>query len=261
MKAFMRHNSPQAFYISLAGTSYCDGTYLVERKNSPNAVIEYVVDGEGIVECDGKRFRVERDLIYFLPAHTHHRYYADPQNPFTKIFMDVRGELVDTLTSVYGLSGKYIFDGKGLKAPFERIQTLLHSGMRDYEIQGMLQGIFVEVLSGLALNQSESRHSEEFLIVKRFLDANTSRIVSARELSAVIFRSPDYCQKLFLKELGITPYEYQLSNKMHIAKTYLSDTAMSVGEISEALGYSDQHHFSNLFKSRVGVSPLAWRKK
>ena len=137
---------------------------------------------------------------------------------------------------------------------------LLHSSRSGEEIQSALQGIFVEILSGLSRCHSESKYSSEVLVLKRFLDDNTDRIISSRELSALIFRSPDYCQKLFLKELGTTPYEYQLKNKINIAKTYLANTNMSIGQISEALGYSDQHHFSNLFKSKCGISPFAWRK-
>ena len=260
MKAFTR-TSGSPFYISLSGTSYCDASYLIERKSSPNAVIEYVVDGEGWVEFQGKTYHLERDMIYFLPAGEDQKYWADSENPFVKIFMDVRGDLVATLTEAYRLSSKYIFDGKGLKSLFERIQTLLHSGAGDDEVQSALQGTFVEILSALSRTQSESHHSEEALKIKRYLDSNTHKIVSTKELATEIFRSPDYCQKLFLREFGTTPYEYQLKNKMNIAKTLLASTTMSVGEISESLGYSDQHHFSNLFKSKCGMPPLAWRKR
>ena len=261
MKAFTRTGGGNSFYISLSGTSYCDSGYLIERRNSPNAVIEYVVDGEGWVEFRGKLYHLERNMIYFLPAGDDQRYWADAENPFVKIFMDLRGDFVDNITEAYGLSGKYIFDGAGIKPLFERIQTLLHSGKSDDEVQSALQGTFIEILSNLSRTQSEARHSEEALKIKRYLDANTHKIVSARELAAEIFRSPDYCQKLFAREFGLTPYEYQLKNKINIAKTLLVSTTMTVGEISESLGYSDQHHFSNLFKSKSGMSPLAWRKK
>ena len=121
MKAFTRSASPNAFYISLAGTSYCDESYHIERHDSPNAVIEYVLDGEGTVECNEKSFHVGPDLIYFLPAHTHHRYYASESNPYTKIFMNINGELAEHMTRAFGLSGKYIFDGKGIKGSFLKI--------------------------------------------------------------------------------------------------------------------------------------------
>lgn len=259
MKAFTRTGSP--FYISLAGTSYCDASYIIERKSSPNAVMEYIVDGEGWVQFRGKTYHLGRDTIYFLPAGEDQKYWADGENPFVKIFMDLRGDLVAQLTESYGLSDKFVFDGKGLKHIFERIQTLLHSELDDSEIQSALQGIFVESLSSLSRTQAEAHHSEEALKLKRYLDSNTHKIVSSRELATEIFRSPDYCQKLFLREFGITPYEYQLKNKMNIAKTLLVSTTMTVGEISESLGYSDQHHFSNLFKSKCGMPPLSWRKQ
>ena len=260
MRAFTRPQD-SAFYVSLSGTSYCDSSYYIERINSENAVIEYVLDGEGWIEFDSKTYHVERDMIYLLPARKDQRYWADRTSPFTKVFMNLNGDFTDKLIHAYGLSGKYVFDAKNLKAPFERIQLLLHSARSGEEIQSCLQGIFVEILSGLSRCHSESKYSSETLTLKRYLDDNTGKIISSRELASIIFRSPDYCQKLFLREFGMTPYEYQLKNKINIAKTYLANTNMSIGQISEALGYSDQHHFSNLFKSKCGISPLAWRKR
>lgn len=258
MKAFPVLSGQPALHISLAGVSYCDRSYRIVRENSAVAVLEYILDGEGWVEWDGVTRAVGKDSIYFLPRGTRHSYYADGDDPFTKIFMNISGPLCDQLTQSYGLSGQHFLPGSGLKPVFSRIPELLHSESADEEKQAALQGLLVEILA--RLSRLQQRHSPEALCLKNYIEANTERIVSGRELARQIYRSPDYCQKLFAREFGMTAYAYQLKRKMLIAQSLLADTGMSVGEIAESLGYSDAHYFSNIFKEKTGMRPLEYRR-
>ena len=67
MRAFPVLNGDPALHIPLAGVSYCDKSYRIIRDYSPVAVLEYVVDGEGYVDWNGKPKLVGKDSIYFLP--------------------------------------------------------------------------------------------------------------------------------------------------------------------------------------------------
>ena len=63
------------------------------------------------------------------------------------------------------------------------------------------------------------------------------------------------------RELHITAQEYLHEKLTNAAKALLRETQMSVNEISEELGMSYPNHFSRMFRKRVGMSPLAFRKK
>ena len=82
---------------------------------------------------------------------------------------------------------------------------------------------------------------DELLKVKAYIDQNLERIISNDELSGMIFRSNDYLIKSFRQRFGKTPYEYQIDRKMIAAKRLLQYTGLSVSDISQRLGYSDQH--------------------
>ncbi len=260
-KAFPPPTDGSPVHISMAGITYPDLSYHITRPNSVVSVVEYIIDGEGYLIIDGETRHVSRDMIYFLPAGMNHEYYSDKDNPFTKIFMNInQSSFIDRMVSAYHLEGKHIFDGNGLKEVFERILVTIHSDVADDDMQPVFNGILCEIFSRLQKNEHISAHSDEAIKLKNYLDANLDRIVSSKELSSVIFRSTDYSLKLFSREFGITPYSYQIDRKIQIAKTLLSDTSMSVGEISQTLGYDDMHYFSNLFKAKTGVRPLAYRK-
>ena len=60
--------------------------------------------------------------------------------------------------------------------------------------------------------------------MKKFLDENRDRLVTNSELANHIYRSPDYSLKLFKREFGTTPYDYQIKNKIHMATSLLQHT-------------------------------------
>ena len=260
LKFFSPMMEKTPMYISLTGITYPDASYHIRRKASNVTVVEYVTEGCGFVCHEGNTYPVEKDSIYLLCQGEAHDYYSDKDNPFTKIFMNVSGSFCERLISAYGLTGKHFFDGGGIKPLFERILHITHSDIPESEMQSALQGLFLEIVARISQTQTGAAHSDEAMALIRYLNANMDRIVSAKELSKVIFRSPDYCVKLFSREFQTTPYAYQLDRKLKMAQSLLTDTSIPVGEIARSLGYHDIHYFSNLFQEKCGCRPSSFRK-
>ena len=122
-------------------------------------------------------------------------------------------------------------------------------------------GKFVEIIARVSSHISDENplHSEEAIRMRQYVDKNTHRFVSVAELADSISRSLDYTAKLFKAEFDITPYEYQIRQKMDICKRLLSTTSTPIHKIAESLGYMDQQYFSRLFKKRCGMSPRVYR--
>lgn len=58
---------------------------------------------------------------------------------------------------------------------------------------------------------------------------------------------------------GLSPGTYLDTLCCERASHLLSDPALTIGEISEQLGFSAQGHFTRFFKSKTGVSPNSFR--
>lgn len=260
LRSFDVSNVKAPIKIAMAGITYPDPNYYISRKSSECFVIEYVTAGEGQVLLDGKLSRVSGDSVYILFRNERHEYFADKKEPFTKIFLNVTGSMCDQLLLEYGISKRVFVGVSEIKPLFERIIEIIDSGTAECEMQAALQGILTEILSRLSSLLVMDKHSEEALELKNYLDRSLTKQVSAAELAGSIFRSKDYCQKLFYREFGITPYAYCLERKMQMAKALLTNTQSSIGEIAESLGYSDIHYFSNLFLKKCGERPLSYRK-
>lgn len=68
-----------------------------------------------------------------------------------------------------------------------------------------------------------------------------------------------YLSHTFKKIVGMTLKQYIIKIKMEEAAFLLSDTNLSIKEISDALGYSDNHNFMKLFKRQMGMTPSEYR--
>ncbi len=250
-----------AIRVQLTGISYCDGSYHICRNASETTVIEYIVKGNGYVTRDGVDYPVGKDEVYLLTQGENQNYYSSADEPWEKIFINVGGVLPPILIEEYGLKGKWHFDGSGMKDLFLKVAEISKGKEQGEFKEACVAAIFVEMLARLSKKSQQTLMSSEMAELKNYLERNSDRIVSNNELAAQIFRSPDYCVKLFIKETGTTPYNFQINNKLHIAKRLLRDTSLSVAEIAYRVGYTDNCYFSSLFKRKTSFTPREYRKR
>ena len=72
--------------------------------------------------------------------------------------------------------------------------------------------------------------------------------------------SAGYLSDLLKKETGISAQEHIHNHIVYKAKYLLLNSNDSVSEIAFQLGYNYPQHFSKLFKSKTGLSPVNFRK-
>lgn len=73
--------------------------------------------------------------------------------------------------------------------------------------------------------------------------------------------STAYLSRLVKEISGSTINEHVTSLIYKEACNLLSHSSMSIGEIADALSFSDQSALTNFFKMRAGMTPLAYRNK
>lgn len=258
------------FYLEMAGVSYCDKTYSMSRKYSTETVIEYVVKGKGYVNIDNETHTVTAGQVYILRQKTTHRYWADEKEPWVKIFFNIRGTLAEKILDEYklGINRKIVLCGAGLEKDFRNmLDTLSENSLRQSQRFELAALEFLQIiikLSNLNKEDTSNEQSESEQEMNRLIEyiyMNQKRIISNQELADVIFRSKDYVIKKFHESFGVTPYEYQIRQKMIEASNLLTNSKLSVKDIASSIGYDDPHYFSNLFKKRCGLTPMQYRKK
>lgn len=92
-----------------------------------------------------------------------------------------------------------------------------------------------------------------------FVEHNFQNDISVEDIADVCGLNRSYFGKIFKEALGKSPQEFLLNYRMVKAAELLKLTKLSVGDISSAVGYGNQLHFSRAFKNIYGVSPKKWR--
>ena len=111
----------ESFSPTMAGITYPDPAYEILVYRRPLCVFEYVLSGRGHIERNGSILTVNAGDAYILTAGTYHHYYSDKVDPWTKIWFNVSGSLVQHLLSDYGLDGVTLIPRFHNETPLTRI--------------------------------------------------------------------------------------------------------------------------------------------
>lgn len=96
--------------------------------------------------------------------------------------------------------------------------------------------------------------------VRRRWEADGLVPVDREELARAAAVSVAHLSRLFRTEYGIGPARGLEGVRLGRALVLLRDGDMAVREISEAVGFVDQYHFSHRFRAHFGTSPSGYRQ-
>jgi AraC-like DNA-binding protein len=82
-----------------------------------------------------------------------------------------------------------------------------------------------------------------------------------RDLAAEFRLSPAYLQRLFKHETGICMGEWLSEQKLQRAAYLLSNSYLSIKEITHAIGYEHTSSFIRAFERRFAQAPARYRKR
>lgn len=82
--------------------------------------------------------------------------------------------------------------------------------------------------------------------------------VSIEEMDQNAFVSKYHFIRSFKAEVGLTPHQFQLQNRIRKAQQ-LMHTAKSITEVALITGFCDQSHLIKQFEKQVGLPPLTYK--
>lgn len=120
--------------------------------------------------------------------------------------------------------------------------------------------IIPELLQWMALYQSIPSETENTIEeLDSYLRSHYTEYINLSELAEKYHFNPSYLTRIFKKQKGEAPLKLINTLRIHDAKKLLTNPDLSVKEISEMIGYSNQHYFSRIFKEFTKQTPKEYR--
>lgn len=260
---FYLNQEEYPFNLQMVGISYCDGSYRVERTNPGIYVFEYILEGEGTILVEGEAFRPVKGDVYILHRGKDHRYFSDDRQPWTKIWINIYGKLIDALIQTYALNQVYHVPNLDLSDLFFKMVELTRdTSLQTKELFEREALLFHEMIIRISgrISESNTLPITPAQRLRQYIDQNAEKALGMQELCSVIYKSQSQTIRLFKNEFHITPYEYLVNQKIEMAKLLLLNSGIQVKEIAYRLNFADEHYFSNCFKAKTGVSPSGFRR-
>lgn len=229
--------------------------------------ILYIAQGRCHANIGGADTIVDAgNLILFLPGEKQ-EYYYNAVDKSVSCFLHFAGtgcmELLDGIFA--GRSVVYIGKNPEIKTLFEKIEMELILKNQCYEklcSAYLFQFFYIAERELTLLAQNiDSREKHGMDNVCLYMCRQYAQTLPLKAYADYCGLSLSRFSHLFKSTIGITPLEYLTKIRITKAKDYLLATNLSVSEIAEALGFSNQNYFCRIFKKNTGLSPTQYIKK
>jgi len=92
-----------------------------------------------------------------------------------------------------------------------------------------------------------------------YIKKNLHENITLQELSRIACMSSTSFYRYFKRELGMSPIEFVVNERIKYAKKLLRNPRMHIAEVSYAAGFDDSNYFIRLFKRYEGVTPKQYQ--
>lgn len=190
---------------------------------------------------NGKKFVSLPDNAVFLPQNATYELYNNFQGEFPLVNFYCTEKPYDEITVI------------PLNEKREEIFALFEK-MYDNTSYYNKMSLFYSILD-ILLGNSEKSH------ILKFIEKNyTNPVLDNKMIAEEIGMSEGYFRKVFKERYGTTPKQYVLSKRILKAERKLTETNLSITEISDLCGFSSVYHFCRMFKKIKDITPAQYRK-
>lgn len=165
----------------------------------------------------------------------------------------------------------------GLAHNIKDDQELLNKGMMLYDAlyswakhlqkekhtQAPVENLLIEVFNKYIKQKSSQKKTPAWVKeLKEIIQDQVDTNLSLTEISKSLSIHPSYLSREFSKYFNDLSFgEYIRKLRIEKAITLIKEHRYSLTEIAYLTGFSDQSHFTRIFKQHTGKSPLAFKKE
>ncbi|HCE45227.1 MAG TPA: hypothetical protein DET40_16935 [Lentisphaeria bacterium] len=245
--------------MAVGDDEWIEGCYRY-RRNSDIFAVEHVVKGGMDFTQNGKKYHVGPGQVYLSHLGADNDTSTGSEGFCLKKTMIISGTLLPGILAITGLANTDVIK---LRRP-EFVACLIdkaYAESRDKTVNFMqnCSATSYHVLMELSSEINRSSYPPKLQMSLEILNRKMNEKLSVAEICESTGMSSVTLHRLFKKHIGMSPINYYILQKMEAAKELLAIPFLSIKEISQQLGYSNQLYFSAEFRKHCGASPKQFR--
>ncbi len=255
-------NHPDSFFeVNMCGYTAPNPEYAVYRFRSAIYTIEYVISGVGYIDSDSSTTTVREGDAYLLRSGFTGHYYPDAEKPFSKIWMNIRGSLVDRLFDIYGVISPVTVIRSADRRIFEDLRGIceLFASGDVSELSEIFRKSSVNTTNILSIIKDSTAKSRELRSdaqrIYDYLELHICDDVTLGMLAEAMHMHEATVIRVFKEKYGCTPMKYLGILRIEAAKRMLIED-IPIKSIAEMLKFSEPSYFSLCFKRETGITPM-----
>lgn len=111
------------------------------------------------------------------------------------------------------------------------------------------------------VEQHGARISEYMRSARRYIEENSAEELTLRQIAGYVYLSPSYFVRAFKEAWGMSPMHYLQQVRLNRAQEMLTGTDLSIRDVAQKAGFTDQRRMNELFIKSLGISPMKYRKQ
>lgn len=230
----------------------------------------YILSGSVEYECDGEKFTVNADDMYFIQPGQKHKEtsLSEPLKfIYVKFFLyNYRGVRMDSFLKDVSLQ-KFEKPARGLRTKFIKIFDEMVNQELGFKqiVENCISEILIDVMRILKMSQAEKTSTSSInnviALIIEDIAMNVHKNYSVEEISRAYGISKSSLHHAFKKQTGLPFKDYVNRMKIKEAEHQLTVTDKTVTHIAWSLGFSNVYYFCRLFKKYKGITPTEFRNR
>ena len=254
------------------GWEQCDPGHSFGPVARNHYLFHYIISGTGTLYAmnatgDSVAYSVKSGQGFMIFPGQICTYIADQEHPWEYTWIEFDGLRARETIELSGLSVnqpvyKARFKDIALEMKEEMLYIANHGKSSPFHLIGHLY-LFIDafVRSSRETKITRGNSLQDFYVKEAitFIEQNFQNEITVEDIADFCGLNRSYFGKIFRENLGKTPQEFLISYRMSKATELLRLTTLSIGDIANAVGYTNPLHFSRAFKNVYGCSPREWR--
>ncbi len=235
-------------------------------------LFHYVISGTGVLDAGGSNGGSVRHLVkggegFMIFPRQVTTYFADKDHPWEYTWVEFDGLRVKEALDQAGLmedNPVYRSSSKELTQELknEMLYIVRNPKQSPLNLVGHLY-LFLDYLVSSSVSRRVSRGErlQDYYVREaiHFIEQNFQNDITVEDIAASCSLNRSYFGKIFRDAVGRTPQSFLIEYRMSRASKLLKLTELPIKDISNAVGYPSQLHFSRAFKNTFGMPPREWR--